>query len=628
VTATSRTAARRSPAISGSGATSKRTPLRTVVAAALLLALSSPALAQQAQLQVTQGPYYAGVPIDMQVTADGFDEEPQPDVEVETPGGAALTLVQARPQVSTMMQIINGKISQNRTVRFGYVYRLNAPAPGRYTVGPFTVRQGPKSAVTRTLTVNVVDVPRASGQKLRVVVPEGPIFIGQRVRVAVEWWTESGLADRLFEEHLNVPLFLDTEHFQFLDDEHAPTRLVLTVDVPGGSQEFPVDIRNEIEGGKPYVVRTFTRTMIPVAAGRYEFGPANLFCEEAVSFKRDIFGSRVPSQSRRLRVAGDPLVVEVQSVPSAGRPASFAGAIGQGFTLDVKADRTVLQAGDPVKLTLTIRGDGTLDAASLPPLAAAGLAPQQFRLPAGDTAGITDSSGKHFEVTVRVLDPSVKEIPPIEYSWFDPSAGRFETTRSQPIALSVRAANVVGAGDVVSAAPQAAQQQPQQQAGEQGRPAAGQPGREARGGASSFTLTGADLSIETDLERLRSSSASLLGSPAVVYGGYGLGLLALALGWLERRRRRIDPVRAKLRADLRAQRSRVSSSRSARDVADALRRMAALLADDTARPDRLDATLAALDEAAFAPGGGEAAISATLRSEAVGLADAMLDATR
>jgi hypothetical protein len=274
-----------------------------------------------------------------------------------------------------------------------------------------------------------------------------------------------------------------------------------------------------------------------------------------------------------------------------------------------------------VKLTVTIHGDGSLDAASLPPLSAAGLSPKQFRLPDGEVAGVAEEHGKRFEVSVRVIDAGVKEIPPLEYSWFDPSTGRFESTKSQPIALSVRAATMVGADDVVSAAPPAETKHEDEK---QKAPAA----RGAAQRGTPFTLTGADLAIETDVNRLQSPAASLLGSPAFAWVDYGAGILALAAGLLLRRRRAIDPEKAKLRKELRALRERVTLDRSAKGVADALRRMAALGGDSGVRSDALDDVLAGLDEMAFAPGGADAGITEVLRNQAVSAADAMLERIR
>src|SRR5205085_11750769 len=156
---------------------------RALAAFVCSLALATSAFAQEATLQIAQGPYYTGTPIDMQVVADGFDEDPTPDVAATPPAGASLAFVQARPQISSMMQIINGRVTQSHTVRFGFVYQFTAQSAGRYTVGPFTVTQNGKTATTAVRSITVADVPEGSGQKLRVVFPDRPIVVGQRVPV-------------------------------------------------------------------------------------------------------------------------------------------------------------------------------------------------------------------------------------------------------------------------------------------------------------------------------------------------------------------------------------------------------------------------------------------------------------
>ena len=64
--------------------------------------------------------------------------------------------------------------------------------------------------------------------------------------------------------------------------------------------------------------------------------------------------------------------------------------------------------GDPITLSVTLRGDGNLETAALPPLSTvdSGLDAESFRLPSGDVAGVLseDDTAKTFTVTVRVLD--------------------------------------------------------------------------------------------------------------------------------------------------------------------------------------------------------------------------------
>ena len=45
-----------------------------------------------------------------------------------------------------------------------------------------------------------------------------------------------------------------------------------------------------------------------------------------------------------------------RSPPAEGRPASFSGAVGEGFTIAASADRSVLQTGDPIRVVNQLSG--------------------------------------------------------------------------------------------------------------------------------------------------------------------------------------------------------------------------------------------------------------------------------
>ncbi len=612
---------------------------RSLVAAAVLVLLAAPAaLAQQAVLQAVPGPYYAGTPIDMQVVVDGFDEDPQPQVEAPgVPQGATLEFTAVQPQVSSFMSIVNGKFTQGKQVRFAFVYRLSAAAPGHYTLGSFQVTQGARTAATQAVSFDVSEVPLAQGQRLRVLVGapgQTRLYVGQRVSVTVEWWTENGLADNLYNQRMSVPLFSQGKAFQFVEDSHEQSRITLNIETPAGSTEFPASVRQQSQDGRQWAIRSVSRTMIPIAPGTYDLDPPTLWVDQATGWRRDFFGGRVPSQVQKRRISADKQTFVVEPLPASGRPPSFGGAIGEGFTLEAAADRTVLQTGDPVRLTLTLRGDGSFETASLPALAGAGLSPKQFRLPDGEIAGVFDNGAKRFEVTVRILDPALREIPPIAYSWFNPKTQSYETAHSQPIALSVRAAEVVGAGDVVSAAPATKPDETRQPAR-----SAGAPAQTVKDAQTAFTLTGADLSIETDPSRLSDADSSVLAASALSLWAYALGIAALLAGLLARRRARTAPEVMRLRKALDRERAHIAAAGDVVSIAAALRRMAALRpppapqrqhapqAQETPTSD-IDSLLGRLDELVFAPGGAASAATEDLRKRALAVADAMREETR
>jgi hypothetical protein len=322
---------------------------------------------------------------------------------------------------------------------------------------------------------------------------------------------------------------------------------------------------------------------------------ASVVADEGTRYRRDLFGSRVATHVRKLRAADRDRVLEVSALPRAGRPPSFAGAVGQGFQLDVSADRTVVQVGDPITLTLTLRGAGNLERLGLPALDEPGLLPKdRFRVPQGDLSGVIEGGAKRFTAMVRVLDERQQEIPALEYAWFDPEAERYETTRSRPIALSVRPAEVVGAEDVLS------EPLPTPEDEREIAEAPEAPSAVSR----ELSLTGADLAIERDvtlLVRDARTTWSGHGLPAGIYAGSVLAVLVALFD----RRRRLDPeaqaLRKRAEDQLGAIRAAASApaAEAAANIARALRALVAQHPDADSR--ELDEFLGECDARTYAP---------------------------
>ncbi len=270
----------------------------------------------------------------------------------------------------------------------------------------------------------------------------------------------------------------------------------------------------------------------------------------------------------------------------------------------------MVQVGEPITLTLTLRGEG-LEGAALPPLDAFGLLPKEsFRAPSGERPGELVDDAKRFTAVVRVLDERVSEIPALAYSWFDPTTQSFETTRSRPIALSVGAALVIGAADVEGATAPADE-------GDATRTP-----ESARTGG--LTLTGADLAIERDAERLLRGRDDGTRGTWLPAGIYATSLLLVALALLERRRADVDPALRRRRQLLAEQRKELGEAaglppqQAAERIAGALRRMLAELPHH--RDPEVDALLGECDALRYAPSGPSGASVDALRARAEELA--------
>jgi hypothetical protein len=598
---------------------------RTLFVGAIATLLTGTAVAQEVRVQTSEPPHFVGEPVDVQLIVEGFAREPEPDLHVGSPNAAGLELVGMSPNVRSSISIVEGRVTRRESVQFVYRYRFVAKQPGRHTIGPFRVEQAALSASAPELALEVAAVPPSDQIRLRLVLPETPIYPGQRVPLAIEWSFAAELRERLHRYRIRSPLFDRSDAFRFLDPPTKPSDTELSLETASGQLSLPAEVTTRKIGGKDFLVVAAKWTLVPLTTGTFEFGAASVVVDVVTSWRRDLLGGRVPQRVRKRRAADLPRTLVVREIPSEGRPAGFAGAVGQGFTLEVNADRSVVQVGDPIQLTVVLRGDGNLENAGLPESAAEmGLSQQQFRLPPpGDVDGVVENGAKTFSVSVRALSESVQEIPPLAYAYFDPAAGDYKTTRSRPIALSVRPASLVTAQDVVSGEPDEGWQD--LRSTEAGTPILEQ----GDGSASAFSPTGANLSIVREPERLLGATRAAIGSRALIalYVG-SLSLVALAIGL--RRRADVDPELVARRKALRRERGRIAAatklprSRAVETIAEALRAMVRL--STSARPEQLDEFVAECDAVIFAPERGEAEpLDPVFRQRALELADALLD---
>ena len=162
--------------------------------------------------------------------------------------------------------------------------------------------------------------------------------------------------------------------------------------------------------------------------------------------------------------------------------------------------------------------------------------PALFSIPAAAAVGSVDpqTNTKTFAVTARILSAEVREIPPIDFAYFDPNRGEYVSVSSRPVALSVTGVNVVDAGDVTAAAVS---------------PPTATVARQSPRAVSSAVLIGADMSLSAANRTLALPWGSTIAPLPMVL----LYLLPLALGGLRmwqmrtaaRRDRRREIVRAR-----------------------------------------------------------------------------------
>jgi hypothetical protein len=147
------------------------------------------------------------------------------------------------------------------------------------------------------------------------------------------------------------------------------------------------------------------------------------------------------SVTQRTVIATNAVSLHVKPLPTEGRPANFNGLIGD-FTLTAASPTTEAAVGDPIPLTLTIRG------VTAPDLAIS-IEPDFKPAPEGWEAGPVAMGSRTFTTTVRPRNDRVTQIPPIALPYFDAITGTYKAARSNPIPLKVKPSREVTAADAL-----------------------------------------------------------------------------------------------------------------------------------------------------------------------------------
>ena len=580
-----------------------------------------------AQARLSPGPYYVGVPVQLQLSVAGFEETPDPTVEVDSVDGVNLRLVAVSPRVSSSVHITNGKVQRWKEVRHSIRYEMTATRPGEFVVGPFAITQGSKRIEVGKATFRVGDVPSSETQLFKVVLPERTLWVGERIPVAVEWWVSREMGQNIAGRRARVPLFDQVDRLRFEDRENAQARASLVIDLNSGTKEFSATLREDQYDGNPYFVVTVNREMTPLSAGRIDLPPASIFVQEATRVRQNVFGKRIPMEVRRTKAESEPMSLDIREPPTSGRPVSFAGVVGTGFSIAASVERSVVNVGDPITIRITVRGDGPLDTLALPNAVNLGLKASDFKVAGGQATGIlTSDDSKQFNLTARPLHTTVTAVPELMISWFDSEKGRFESARSDPIALSVRAAEVVGSESVVAnrlkedAHNITSARSPRPSPGTSSASSSGQSKRsptpvQPRQSDVNDLSRFSDVSITTDIATLTAERRHFLASTMAQVVGYGACVLLIVFGYWWRARRARDPQSVSVLQRLRAERAALKRAATAADVSATVRAAFAIRPLTQART-AYDTLLADCDAIAYGRDGVDAQDLERLRAAA------------
>jgi hypothetical protein len=222
-------------------------------------------------------------------------------------------------------------------------------------------------------------------------------------------------------------------------------------DLAEGYRPTPTRIGRADANGRrlEYWEYTFTRTFIGEKVGEYAFGPATV---------KGTFGVRVDTRGQlegeAVYAFARPVSVRVKDVPTAGRPDSYTGAVGR-FEIGAEVSPQAAKVGDPMTLTLWLRGQGTLESVLAPKLESIGGFAEHFKV--YEATEETRDDSRRFTYSLRPRSIETTEIPSIPISYFDVEKETFVTLETDPILISVTAADRMASGEIAMAVPKRAE---------------------------------------------------------------------------------------------------------------------------------------------------------------------------
>jgi hypothetical protein len=326
---------------------------------------------------------------------------------------------------SQTMSIDNGKVTKSRS--FGYVAQAQK-------VGTFVlegIQAGGVVAapvIVQAVAQGAVEPGRETEKRALFVeakVDKNEVFQGEQIvfEYTIYWNIEGKLSPQ--------PVDLGHAFKPFLTWE----------------KDLQISGKETIVGGRRYMKALMRRVVLfPLDAGEFQIPAIRQEGALERSDPRDPFSGFFGGRRESIdRYAGgplltDPIEIAVHPVPEQGRPASFAGAVGQ-YTFRAKLNKNEAAVGESLTLSLAISGDGNVDS----------LAPPMPKLPDWvETYDPERTSNSQFKEDTGRLHGTVQWdiilIPrrdgtlvfePIEFSFFDPGNKRFLTLKQGPFRIEV-----------------------------------------------------------------------------------------------------------------------------------------------------------------------------------------------
>lgn len=348
------------------------------------------------------------------------------------------------PSVSTSQSMMISGGQSSSTITNTYTYILMAKAEGSFTIPSASVKVKNSEYKSNSLTVKVLPQDKsataASNQpqgddgvsSAKGSVGADEIFVRMHVAKNSVYENEGFLVTFKLYSLYDVAGFESLKYPEFdgfLSQEiELPNERQMSLENYNGRNYRTIVLKQVVlypqQSGK-----------ITIGAGKYDVVVRVRSQQRMRSIFDDFFES-YSNVKRSLSTAA--ANVDVKPLPSAGKPASFSGAVGD-FKMNSSISNNDMKSNESVTVKVNISGNGNIKLIKNPEI----IFPNDFEIydPKVDLNIKTTANGvsgsKNIEYLAIPRYPGDFTIPGAEFSYFDPKTGTYKTLSTETFKLHV-----------------------------------------------------------------------------------------------------------------------------------------------------------------------------------------------
>ncbi|MBR0323531.1 MAG: protein BatD [Bacteroidales bacterium] len=333
---------------------------------------------------------------------------------------------------SSSVQIINGSVSRTNTQTFSF--HLRAIKEGVFTIPSASVTVDKKKITSEPCEINVI--ASASGSSSYNGATNNTNISKNNTTAKEVFLKATPNKKKVYQGEqilLTYNIYYTIPISQLSVSKSPSYSGFWTKDIT--ENDGSLQQSSTVIDGQQYNVATIQEIVLfPQKTGNLIIDPLDLTCLAQIRQQRkrtqgydpfeDFFGDIMGTSYTNVRkdIKSQPITIEVEPLPTANKPESFQGAVGQ-FTFTSKIDKSELKVNEAFTLTLTVSGKGNIELLELPkpvfPPDFEVYDPKISTTVKNNALGIYGSKKGEYIIIPRVSGDFT--LDDIEFSYFNPS---------------------------------------------------------------------------------------------------------------------------------------------------------------------------------------------------------------